>query len=255
VGTFQLHVTGAGGRKGGGWKERYLFAWRGVVRNADGEEGDRGKDAAKRGVGDLRERAGPDQFREADDAATALDHAIRRCLAKDPEERWQTARDPALQLKWLGDSGSQVALMPNAPVRGIRARWQRALLWSIAALLLAALTGLAMWNLKPVPPRPVSRLVITLPPGQQLAKLNQPAIALSPDGSHLAYVAIQGGMQQLYLRCHGQSGGHANPRQSGRLLSLLFARWSMGGVHCGPEAEEGLGQWGSSTDSSRCLAP
>jgi hypothetical protein len=48
--------------------------------------------------------------------------------------------------------------------------------------------------------RPVSRLVITLPPGQQLAKLNQPAIALSPDGSHLAYVAIQGGMQQLYLR-------------------------------------------------------
>ena len=130
----------------------------------------------------------------------ALDHAIRRCLAKDPEERWQTARDLALELKWLGDSGSQVALMPNAPVRGIRARWQRALLWSIAAFLLAALTGFAMWNLKPVPPRPVSRLVITLPPGQQLANLNQPAIALSPDGSHLAYVAIQGGMQQLYLR-------------------------------------------------------
>src|SRR5215472_23569 len=36
-----------------------------------------------------------------------LDHAIRRCLAKDPEERWQTARDLALELKWIANSGSQ----------------------------------------------------------------------------------------------------------------------------------------------------
>jgi serine/threonine protein kinase len=39
----------------------------------------------------------------------ALDHAIRRCLAKDPEERWQTARDHALELKWIGQSDSQAA--------------------------------------------------------------------------------------------------------------------------------------------------
>ena len=35
-----------------------------------------------------------------------LDHAVRRCLAKDPEERWQTARDLAMELKWIGESGS-----------------------------------------------------------------------------------------------------------------------------------------------------
>ncbi len=35
----------------------------------------------------------------------ALDHAIRRCLAKDPEDHWQTARDLALELK---SSGSQL---------------------------------------------------------------------------------------------------------------------------------------------------
>ena len=34
-----------------------------------------------------------------------LDHAMRRCLAKEPEERWQTARDVALELKWIADSG------------------------------------------------------------------------------------------------------------------------------------------------------
>ena len=35
-----------------------------------------------------------------------LDHAVRRCLAKDAEERWQTARDLALELKWIAESGS-----------------------------------------------------------------------------------------------------------------------------------------------------
>src|SRR5579864_6015717 len=34
----------------------------------------------------------------------AFDHAIRRCLAKDPEERWQTARDLGLELDWLTES-------------------------------------------------------------------------------------------------------------------------------------------------------
>src|SRR6516164_1346780 len=39
----------------------------------------------------------------------ALDHAIRRCLAKSPEERWQTARDLELELKWIAESGSQLS--------------------------------------------------------------------------------------------------------------------------------------------------
>jgi len=130
----------------------------------------------------------------------ALDHAIRRCLAKDPDERWQTARDLALELKWNAEGGSQVASAPTGTANGIRARWRGALLWGAMSLLLAAITGLAIWNLKPSSPRPVSRTVITLPPGQRLAGLEQPALALSPDGTQLAYVAVQGGTQQLYLR-------------------------------------------------------
>jgi serine/threonine protein kinase len=46
-----------------------------------------------------------------------LDHAIRRCLAKGPEERWQTARDLALELKWI-EGGSQTgapAVVDAAP--------------------------------------------------------------------------------------------------------------------------------------------
>jgi serine/threonine-protein kinase len=68
-------------------------------------------------------------------------------------------------------------------------------------LILAAIIGLAIWNLKPMSPRPVNRSVITLLAGQQLAGLDGgPAVTLSPDGTHLAYVARQGSTQQLYLR-------------------------------------------------------
>jgi serine/threonine-protein kinase len=73
-----------------------------------------------------------------------------------------------------------------------------------ALLLVVVVSGLAIWNLKPAatpPPKPVSRFTITLPPGQQLAVPETgPAVALSPDGNHLAYVVRQGGTQQVYLR-------------------------------------------------------
>src|SRR6266481_6233793 len=131
----------------------------------------------------------------------ALDHAIKKCLAKVPDERWQSASDLASELKWIAEGGSQVTSGTGAAAKGIRARWRGALLWGAVSLLLAAITGLAIWNLKPSPlPPPVSRTVITLPPGQRLAGLDQPAVALSPDGVHLAYVAIQGGTQQIFLR-------------------------------------------------------
>jgi len=45
----------------------------------------------------------------------ALDHGIRRCLAKDPEERWQTARDLAQELKWIAQPGTQAGTPSVAP--------------------------------------------------------------------------------------------------------------------------------------------
>jgi Tol biopolymer transport system component len=131
---------------------------------------------------------------------TALEHAIQRCLAKNPEERWQTARDLALELKWIAEGGSQSTSFASTGARG--ALGGRALMLSLGALLTGGvIASLIFWGLRPSPSsRPVSRTVITLPPGQRLAQLSQPAVALSPDGSHLAYVAVQGGKQQIYLR-------------------------------------------------------
>jgi serine/threonine-protein kinase len=130
-----------------------------------------------------------------------LERAVKRCLEKEPNDRWQTARDLLLELKWIAEGGSQVMLTPIGAARGIRERWRGTLLLGVTSLLVAAIASLAVWYLKPMPPRPISRTVITLPPGQRLAGLDQTAVALSPDGTRLVYVAIQGGgQQQLYLR-------------------------------------------------------
>jgi len=132
----------------------------------------------------------------------ALDRVVKKCLAKEPERRWQDASDLTDELKWIAEGGSQVTLVPTAATKGIRALGQRPLVLALGSLLLGlVIASLAAWNLKPSSPQPVTRTVINLPPGQQLAGMeNGPAVALSPDGTHLAYVARQGGTQQLYLR-------------------------------------------------------
>jgi eukaryotic-like serine/threonine-protein kinase len=132
----------------------------------------------------------------------SLDRVVKTCLAKDPDNRWQTASDLCRGLKWIAEGSSQVGLAPAAAAKGIRALGRRAVIPSLGALLFgAAIASLTVWNLKPTPSRPVTRTVIRLPPGQQLAGLSDGlAVALSPDGTQLAYVAIQSGTQQLHLR-------------------------------------------------------
>jgi eukaryotic-like serine/threonine-protein kinase len=136
----------------------------------------------------------------------ALDRLVKKCLRKDRDDRWQSARDITDELKWIESGDSQAAVSePTSGMKGVRALKGRGRFLTLGAFLFAILvTGLAVWNLKPAPtepPKVVSRFTITLPSGQQLAGLNNgPAVALSPDGTHLAYVARQGGLQQLYLR-------------------------------------------------------
>ena len=127
---------------------------------------------------------------------------LRRCLQEDLNKRARDAGDLRIEIEEALAAPAGFGTPNLAPATGIRALGRRALIIGVGALLLvAAIASLATWNLKPLPPQPVSRTVITLPPGQQLAGLESgPAVALSPDGTHLAYVARQGGTQQLYLR-------------------------------------------------------
>ena len=69
--------------------------------------------------------------------------------------------------------------------------------------LIAGIAALATWMLKPspVPARPVSRWVIDLAPDEHFANLDISALAISPDGTSVVYVASRGnGPSQLFLR-------------------------------------------------------
>ena len=134
----------------------------------------------------------------------ALDRVVKKCLAKEAENRWQTPKDLCDELKWI--AGDAQSLLPSpGPAKAVRALGRRPLILGLSALLLVAgIASIATWNLKPTsnPTKQVTRTVINLPPGDQLAIQNyyNPVLALSRDGTKLAYVATRGLTQQIYLR-------------------------------------------------------
>ena len=77
-------------------------------------------------------------------APAALERLIRRCLAKDPEDRWQTARDMAAELRWIVEdaAGNIPAAMNRGPRRG--RLWGSVAGAGLTAVVLAA-TAASMW--------------------------------------------------------------------------------------------------------------
>src|SRR5262249_32375703 len=129
----------------------------------------------------------------------ALDRAVKKCIAKERDERWQSATDLHDELKWIAEGGSEAG-MPGPLVKPAARNWKQRLAFSVAGLLAWAVTAVAIWNLRAPASEPIRRMVITLPTGDRLPPADQRALAFSPDGKLLAYVAIHDGVQQLYVR-------------------------------------------------------
>ena len=110
----------------------------------------------------------------------ALERMVKKCLRKDPDERWQNASDLADELNWIAEGGSQAAKAGPVPVGGWR--WDRAGWLLAAAFLLVAMAGGGAW---------------WKASNRRLASLYFHAsvpfaandLALSPDGRLLAMVA------------------------------------------------------------------
>jgi serine/threonine protein kinase len=117
-----------------------------------------------------------------------LDHAIRRCFAKDPEERWQTARDIAIELKWIAESGSQSGA--QAPTRERSRKTERLLLAALAVTAVIALLLGVLYVKRPAAETPVTRTYVKSEEGSGfIFSGDQKGFAISPDGRNLAYVA------------------------------------------------------------------
>ena len=128
----------------------------------------------------------------------SLDHAVQKCLAKQPDERWQSASDLASELSWIHTAGSESAAAPL-----IHRRRQRVLAtWvgvGVALVVLAAYLG---WRggLREQSDSPV-HLAVTLPAGKVLDNSSFEPMTISPDGSAIVYAAAGDDRKtQLYLR-------------------------------------------------------
>jgi len=162
---------------------------------------------------------------------SALDRVVQRCLAKDPEDRWQSARDVLLELRWIREGGSATSAPPARTSASRAWRW---LPWALAAAGLAA-TGLA-WVRRPTPDaaaRTVMRFDVALPPNMSLEDWRGSPV-LSPDGRLLVVPVAVEGRSLLALRrledpsvvpLAGTEGGrHPFFSPSGRSLAFFADR-------------------------------
>src|SRR6266851_5989120 len=121
----------------------------------------------------------------------SLEHVIKKCLAKERDDRWQSAMDIAEELRWIGEEH------PQTPKR-------RGSVGAYAAVLGAALiVGGVIGGYFVVKRRDLAPLVMTeiTAPDHAFFDFGGAAPALSPDGSKLAFVAKPSdGPPQLWIR-------------------------------------------------------
>ncbi|HEX7252359.1 MAG TPA: protein kinase [Thermoanaerobaculia bacterium] len=127
---------------------------------------------------------------------SALERVVKRCLAKDPEGRWQSAHDVGLELRWIERSPEQASAV--SPGRRTVAR---ALPWGITALSILAVVGLLASRRSA--PKQILRVSVSPPRNSSFYFLeaNNGRVAISPDGRRLAFSAIdaEGGVR-LWVR-------------------------------------------------------
>jgi len=116
----------------------------------------------------------------------ALDHVIKKCLAKDADDRWQSIRDVADQLAWIGEAGSRAG--EPAPVLAkrkskLRVAWA---LHAATALVAVAVTAGVIYATRP---KPVIVRSSLLAPDKTKFDAESGAMALSPDGTRIAFLA------------------------------------------------------------------
>ena len=132
----------------------------------------------------------------------ALDHVVRKCLEKDPEDRWQSAHDIAGELSWVSQAGSQAGVA--APVT-LRRKTRERLAWVAAALGLLATAAILTVHLREPVPEARPTLTQVLPPENTTFQISGAngvtTLTVSPDGRLITFLAKGAdGQSRLWLR-------------------------------------------------------
>lgn len=132
-----------------------------------------------------------------------IDRLVRQCLAKEPDDRPDTAHDVANDLRWLREASS---VGTTAGVRLTR----RARVWTTLLVVGGVAVGAgAGWLVSrqaattaPATQQPLVRFSTSFEPTGQPGEFDAPRLAVAPDGRTLIYVGkgASGGVSQLHLR-------------------------------------------------------
>jgi serine/threonine-protein kinase len=139
----------------------------------------------------------------------ALERLVKKCLAKHPDDRWDSAHDVADELRWIGQGSGAQAAVPEQ--RSKKHVWLARSIWGLALASVAVLGAVVgQWMGIPGVGRPrgsadgrVARLDLVLPSDAPFWIDPQgfaPSFALSPDGTVMAYTCTRGAGTQLCLR-------------------------------------------------------
>ncbi|HUQ49278.1 MAG TPA: protein kinase [Terriglobales bacterium] len=129
-------------------------------------------------------------------APPALEHVILRALAKDPNDRWQSASDVKAELKWVMEGGSRVG---TPAIIGKHRKHREWVAWGLAAVgLLIAMAVTLPSLLRPAQPATPIRTII-MPPEELRFGLD--SVAISPDGTKVVFVGISADQRRaLWVR-------------------------------------------------------
>jgi serine/threonine protein kinase/Tol biopolymer transport system component len=163
-------------------------------------------------------------------AHRALDRLLRRCLAKNPDDRWHSAADLADELSWINEERLRGVTEPAAasaavPAMATASRYRERIWMAVAGMAVAALAAVAVWWY----PRPVSNptavaFTVVAPPGESLS-LGPGLQAVSPDGQRLAFTTGTGDSLRLWIRAIGST----EPRLLDRTAGAWHPFWSPDG--------------------------
>ena len=143
-------------------------------------------------------------------APPALERIVRKCVAKDPDSRWQTARDLVDELKWIGESGAthrdSVNLAGLNPARTLGAARRTFALAVVGLMLGGGLAGGAMWMATRPALAPIQPVRFTVTPAEDVVfatASDDREAAISSDGTRLVY-AGRGSTAGLHVRAMEQ---------------------------------------------------
>jgi len=173
-------------------------------------------------------------------APPALDHVIRKCLAKNQDERWQSAADIKHELDWIAQSSSDSSIAfaaagKTSPRKGAL-RYAIVAAGILAALALGAAASYLIFGR--AQSQPVIRAVITPFLNVSLVTLGDEAGAptISPDGRNLVFVGVADVKQMLFVRSMDTGAVKPLPGTEGG----KFPFWSSDGKSIGFFADQQL---------------